>query len=115
LAHELQHLRQGDVEWEIALELLKPFFFWNPAFYLWKNQVEVMRELSCDRAILIRRGYDVAAYCQFLLSVCRDSLRRRRLLAVGLPAVALVRTENRPFATRSAWLLRRRMVSLIDG
>ncbi len=33
LAHEFQHLRQGDIEWEILLEAIKPIFFLNPAFH----------------------------------------------------------------------------------
>lgn len=115
LGHELQHLRQGDVEWEIALGLVRPFLFWNPAFHLWKHQVEELRELSCDRQVIARRRYDLAAYCDCLLRVCHDGLRRRRLLAVEAPVVALLRTENRLFGGRSAALLRRRMMSVIDG
>ena len=115
LGHEFQHLRQGDVEWEIALRLIRPFFFWNPAFHIWKHQVEELRELSCDRQVLARRRYDVADYCDCLLRVCHDGLRRRRLLAVEVPVVALVRTENRLFGGRPAALLRRRMLSVIEG
>jgi hypothetical protein len=115
LGHELQHLRQRDVEWEIALEFLKPFFFWNPAFYLWKRRMERLRELACDRQVVTRRGYAVADYCQCLLRVCGNSLSGGRLFAVDAPVVALVRTENRLFAQRSARLLRDRMVALIEG
>ncbi len=115
LDHELQHLRQHDVDWEIAMECLKPFFFWNPAFYLWRRQVEALRELSCDRQVLIRKRYDVATYCGCLLRVCHNSLRRRRLFALQAPMVALVQTENRLFGHRSAQVLRLRMVALIEG
>jgi len=115
LAHELQHLRQGDVEWELALGLIRPLFWWNPAFHIWRQQVEELRELSCDRQVLARRGYDVAAYCDCLLRVCQDGLRARRFMAVEAPVVALVRTENRLFGGRSAALLKRRMLSVIEG
>ena len=115
LGHELQHLRQRDVDWEIAMELLRPFLFWNPAFYVWKRHVEELRELSCDRQVLQRKGYDVAAYGQCLLRVCHNSLKRRRLFSVNVPVVALVQTEHRLFGQRSAQVLRRRMVSLIEG
>ena len=115
LGHELQHLRQHDVDWEIGMELLRPFFFWNPAYYILRRQVEALRELSCDRQVLDRKGYDVATYCQCLLRVCHNSLKRRRLFAVSTPVVALVQNENRLFGQRSAQVLRHRMVALIDG
>jgi hypothetical protein len=115
LGHELQHLRQGDVEWEMVMELIRPFLFWNPAFYIWRRHVEELRELSCDRQVLARRGYDVAAYCECLLRVCHDGIRSHRLLAIEMPVVALVRPENRLFGGRSAMLLRRRMMSVIEG
>lgn len=115
LAHEIQHLRQNDVTWEIFLEMLRPLFFWNPAFYLWKRRVEQLRELSCDRQVMMRRGYRVADYCDCLINVCHNSLRPRRLFAIDAPVVALVRIENRLFAQRSAKLLKNRLMSLIDG
>lgn len=115
LAHEIQHLRQNDVTWEIFLEALRPLFFWNPAFYLWKRRVEQLRELSCDRQVMMRRGYKVADYCDCLINVCQNSLRPRRLFAIDAPVVALVRTENHLFAQRSARLLKNRLFSLIDG
>ena len=115
LAHEIQHLRQNDVSWEIFLETLRPLFFWNPAFYLWKRRVEQLRELSCDRQVMRRRGYKVAEYCDCLITVCQNSLKPRRLFAIDAPVVALVRTENRLLAQRSAKLLKNRLFSLIEG
>ena len=115
LGHEFQHLRQGDVEWEIGLVLLRPLLFWNPGFHLWKRQVEEMRELSCDRRLVARRKLGVAAYCQCLLRVCDDSLSPRRLFAVTMPVVGLLSVERRPFAPRSASLLRRRMEALVEA
>jgi hypothetical protein len=40
LTHQFQYLRQGDIEWEIALAAMRPLFFWNPALILRKRQVE---------------------------------------------------------------------------
>ena len=110
LGHEFQHLRQGDVEWEIGLELLRPLLFWNPGFHLWKRQVEEVRELACDRRLMARRKLDIAAYCRCLLRVCDDSLSPRRLFAVTMPVVGLLTA-----APRSAGLLRRRMEALVDA
>lgn len=115
LSHELQHLRQGDVEWELAISLLQPFLFWNPAFHLWKRHVEELREAACDRALLSRRRYAVSDYCDCLLRVCNEGLRPRGLMAVDLPAVALVRPLRGRFARRAPILLRRRILRVMEG
>ena len=55
VSHELQHIRQGDVTWEVLLELLRPVFYWNPAFRYLKGEIEHRRELVCDNQVLARR------------------------------------------------------------
>ncbi len=94
VAHELQHFRQGDVAWEIAMEVLRPFFFWNPAFLLWKRHVERLRELACDQRLVARARVDARAYCECLLTVCRDSLERPTTRNITLPAVAFVQPRR---------------------
>lgn len=79
LAHEFQHLRAGDVEWEIALEALRPVLFWNPAFLAWKRAFDRLRELSCDQKVVTRRGISVREYSACLLDFCE------RRVAQGLP------------------------------
>ncbi len=115
LGHEFQHLRQYDIEWEIVLEILKPVFFWNPVYYMWKRQVENLRELSCDQQVLARRGYDIEAYCRCLLRVCQNSLRTDHLFSVTMPRVALVKQDRSLFGTSPVEILRRRLDSLLDG
>ena len=115
LGHEFQHLRQFDIEWEIVLEILKLVFFWNPVYYLWKRQVENLRELSCDQQVLARRHYDLEAYCGCLLRVCQNSMRTDHLFSVTLPRVALVKQDRSLFGTSPVAILRRRLDSLLDG
>lgn len=74
LAHEFQHLRQGDTEWEIALEFLRPLFFWNPAFGLWKREFDRLRELSCDQVVVARRGVNVRDYLDCILDFCAQNV-----------------------------------------
>ena len=52
IAHELQHMRQTDVGWEIGLKTLRLMFFWNPVFHVWKRAVDRLRELACDQQLL---------------------------------------------------------------
>jgi beta-lactamase regulating signal transducer with metallopeptidase domain len=101
------------VEWAIGTSLIRPLFFWNPAFHIWARQVEQVREMSCDRQVLARRRFDVAAYCDCLLRVCRDGINHRRLMASDPPVAALLRPERLLRKGRSALL--RRLASAIDG
>ena len=69
---------------------------------------------------MARRRLGIAAYCQCLLRVCDDSLTPRRLFAVTMPVVGLLtaaplHSGRRPFAPRSAGLLRRRMEALVEA
>ena len=74
LAHELQHMRRGDTEWEVVLVVLRPFFFWNPVFAAWKRKLETLRELGCDAAVLERRRVTPRAYADCLLKVCKRAM-----------------------------------------
>ncbi|QHQ35857.1 M56 family metallopeptidase [Algicella marina] len=96
LAHEFQHIRQGDLAWEIGMEVIRPFFFWNPAMHLWKREVEQLRELACDQRLVERGRLDVRAYCACLLRFCRENIAVRR----ALPGVAFVEARRRPFLYR---------------
>jgi len=95
LAHEFQHLRKSDLEWEIALEVIRPLFFWNPVFHMWKRRVERLRELACDQQVVAQGHIDVTAYCKCLLRVCQDSLKQGRGRIVAMPRVALVESPGR--------------------
>lgn len=94
LAHEFQHIRQRDLEWEILLEALKPLFFINPVFHAWKRQVEHLRELRCDSRVMSKGRIDVRTYCETLLSVSRETLRRERALVIAVPKVTLVTADR---------------------
>ncbi len=74
LAHELQHMRRGDTEWEVALVVLRPLFFWNPVFGAWKRKLEALRELGCDAAVLERRRVSPRDYADCLLKVCHRGM-----------------------------------------
>lgn len=115
LAHEFQHIRQGDLEWEIALEALKPFFFLNPAYHAWKRQVEDLREFNCDSAVLSKGRIDVRAYCDTLLSVCQKTLRRDRAFVIAVPKVTLVTADRSALRDGKMSFLEHRILSLLDA
>jgi len=115
VSHEIQHIRQHDLTWEIALELIRPFFFWNPAFAYCKRDVERLRELACDQQVLNRRTHNVRDYCECLLRVCRTSLTGDRTNQIITPCVPFVQIDRRRNASHTGNFLRQRVVSMLDG
>lgn len=114
LAHEFQHIRQGDLEWEVLLEALKPLFFLNPAYHAWKRQVEDLREFNCDNAVLSRGRIGMRAYCDTLLSVCQTSLRRDRAFVIAVPKVTLVTADRSALRDGKMSFLEHRILSVLD-
>ena len=106
VSHELEHFRRYDVEWEIALEFLRPLFFWNPVFYGWKRQVTQLREFSCDQILASRKSFDLRAYCECLLRASARSLQGKTMV-VASPTVPLVNSES-----AGSSVLRSRIVAL---
>ncbi|MEP1588692.1 MAG: M56 family metallopeptidase [Tateyamaria sp.] len=115
IAHEFQHLRQGDLEWEILLEMLKPFFFLNPAYHAWKRQIENLRELSCDQQVLISGKITAKSYCNTLLSVCQQTLRRDRTFVIAVPKVTLVTADRSALRDGKMTFLEHRITTLFDA
>lgn len=115
LAHEFQHIRQGDLEWEVLLEVLKPFFFLNPAYHAWKRQVEHLRELNCDSKVLSHGRIDVRAYCETLLSVCQTTLRRDRAFVIAVPKVTLVTADRASHKDGKQSFLEHRIHSVLNA
>ncbi len=107
VAHELQHFRQRDIECEFLLSALRPLLFWNPAFYLWRREVRLLREFACDQALKSRPGFDLRGYCECLIRACAKASRDPVLFARRSPTVALVdRRETRRGSSALARRLR---------
>lgn len=115
VSHELQHVRQRDLTWEIALELVRPFFFWNPAFAYCKRDIERVRELACDQQVLSRNTHPIRDYCECLLRVCKSSLTGDRSNQIITPCVPFVQIDRRMNASHSESFLKQRILSVLDG
>ncbi|MEP4767351.1 MAG: M56 family metallopeptidase [Roseibium sp.] len=119
LKHEFEHLRQGDVTWEIGLEMLRPFFFWNPFFYLWKSEVERLRELACDQKVAANAHVDLKTYCMCLMRAAQSGLKKRQAQVgqdrSGVAAVALIEVQDRLLRRSPAQKLRRRVEALLES
>lgn len=108
VAHELQHFRQRDIECEFLLETMRPVLFLNPAFFLWRREVRMLRELACDQALASRSHFDPRAYCECLIRACAAAAENPVLFSRSTPAVALV--DRREIRHRSA--LRNRVLAV---
>jgi len=105
LGHEFEHLRAGDVEWELAFEALRPLLYWNPAFALWKRAFDQLRELGCDQAVMQRRRLEASRYATCLLDYCE------REIAGAAPKVLTV-AFLRNMATSSRQMLEARVLAM---
>jgi TonB family protein len=73
VAHELQHLRNGDLGWVILLEGIKRLCFWNPAVHLWQYEFDCLQELACDEALVQDKQVNALAYGNCLLDVASNN------------------------------------------
>lgn len=88
IGHELQHIRQGDVDAEVAVSLASPFLVLNPGYWFLTTRLRKLGELACDRAYLQRRQFDPHGYSMRLLAVARRSRRAQaQPAAFGVPLV----------------------------
>lgn len=76
LKHELQHHRQGDTRYAYLLELLRGFFFFNPAVHLYLKQLLFWQEYKCDQNVLAQ-GVSPRAYGNCLIEVASKNQNSR--------------------------------------
>lgn len=69
LKHELQHLRQHDLEWLLVLELANIVCWWNPLVHFWHTEYDSLHELACDEALVLEHRVDSHRYGNCLLDV----------------------------------------------
>jgi hypothetical protein len=67
--HEMQHIRNGDLNWLLLLEALKLLCFWNPVIYLWQKHFDNLQEYACDEALTRKSNLSANHYGNCLLAV----------------------------------------------
>ncbi|MEM9840943.1 MAG: M56 family metallopeptidase, partial [Pseudomonadota bacterium] len=102
LGHELQHIRQGDVNAEIVLSLVSPFLILNPGYWFIAGRMRNLAELSCDRAFLARDRMSARDYSLRLLATARRHLAAENRVprAFGVPLIG----RSLPWAPRKSML-----------
>ncbi|MES2606123.1 MAG: M56 family metallopeptidase [Pseudomonadota bacterium] len=71
--HELQHVRNHDLEWVILLEAVKALCSWNPAVWLWHNEFDCLQEFACDEVLVNERQVSREGYGNCLLEVASNA------------------------------------------
>lgn len=87
IAHEGQHLRNGDTAWELLFEALTLVFFWNPTIYLWKSNFSQLQEFSCDEVVLNKNKVTRYDYGNCLLHVV-EKAKQSRFIPVASSCMA---------------------------
>jgi beta-lactamase regulating signal transducer with metallopeptidase domain/lipopolysaccharide export system protein LptA len=86
LAHELIHIRRGDLYWAFLQTLASSMFWFHPLVRLASRQVTRESERSCDEETVASLGCKPATYARTLLNI----LEHKQLLRVA-PALPGVR------------------------
>lgn len=76
LAHELQHLKQGDLRWNLLAQLLLIAFWFNPLAWMAFGHFRVAQEMACDESVLAKQDKTTRVlYAKAMLSCAQHNTR----------------------------------------
>ncbi len=94
IAHELIHVRRGDLWWALVQTLATSLFWFHPLIWFAARMLTLESERSCDEETIARLGCSPANYARSLLDVLEQKHQLR--VAPALPGVRPVDiTRNR--------------------
>ena len=93
LGHELAHVRRGDWAAQMAAELLRAVYWFNPLVWIASARLRHESEQACDDAVL-DLGVDGRTYAAHLLDLARAAAAHRRTGFPPFPAPAMVRPSS---------------------
>ena len=113
ICHEANHIRHGDVDWEMLISIISPLFVLNPAFWFIANKIREVREYNCDATIIEKGQFDAREYSSMLLEVAERHMRSK------LPTSRLAHVPFYGYAgysqSRSRKSLKTRIVALCEN
>ena len=74
IRHELQHHRQNDPLWAIAVETVRALFPWHPVVRAWARHLEQLQEFACDEALVGQRQLSTHDYSHCLLRAAQSAM-----------------------------------------
>jgi RND family efflux transporter MFP subunit len=87
LAHELAHLRRGDLWWNWLPAAAQTLLFFHPLVWLAAREWRLAQESACDEAAVAATGASPARYGDMLLAVLSAPSANRSVF-ISLPATA---------------------------
>jgi beta-lactamase regulating signal transducer with metallopeptidase domain len=109
LAHELMHVRRGDL-WALQVyELFVAAMWFNPLAYIARNAFRTDQEAACDADVLARCQTSPHAYGSTLIKAARLQLPEPAIAAAHLPLTHSLK-ERLTRMTYPAPSIRRRMI-----
>jgi len=93
LLHELAHIRRGDWVSQLAAELLRAAYWFNPLVWLASRRLRLESEHACDDEVL-SGGVVGDEYAAHLLDLARSIARQNRRRFSGYPAPAMARPSS---------------------
>ena len=85
LAHELTHFHRRDIVRKWFALLVFALHWFNPLVYLFKRELEVLCELSCDEILIRRMGQtEKQEYGETLLKVAQNAAKLPTSMATGI-------------------------------
>jgi beta-lactamase regulating signal transducer with metallopeptidase domain len=90
LAHELAHVRRGDWLVQMAAEVLRSTYWFNPLVWLACRRLRLESERACDDAVL-GLGVDGSEYASELVTLARSFRSARQAF---VPAAAIARPSS---------------------
>lgn len=106
LGHELAHIRRGDWALQMAADLVRAVFWYNPLFWFACARLRRESEAACDNAVL-EAGVPAADYADHLLQIAR-TCRPPSPLATLVPMARRSTLEWRIAAMLNHTLIRTR-------
>lgn len=106
LGHELAHIHRGDWALQMAADLVRAVFWYNPLFWLACARLRRESEAACDNAVL-EAGVPAADYADHLLQIAR-TCRPPSPLATLVPMARRSTLEWRIAAMLNHTLIRTR-------
>jgi beta-lactamase regulating signal transducer with metallopeptidase domain len=90
LAHELAHVRRGDWLVQMAAEVVRSLYWFNPLVWVACRRLRLESEQACDDAVL-KTGVEGSTYATELVDLARAFKSQQEMF---LPAAAIARSSS---------------------